>query len=88
MAYIVEFSRKAEKELQKLDKYQAKIIYNWVAKNLDGCKDPRAMGKALTADLQGYWRYEVGNYRLICDIRDDKCVVIVVKVGHRREVYR
>ena len=88
MAYTVEFSKKAEKNLQKIDNYQAKLIYNWVANNLDGCKDPRAMGKPLTADLQGYWRYEVGNYRLICDIQDNVCKVILVKVGHRREIYK
>ncbi|MCL2051812.1 MAG: type II toxin-antitoxin system RelE/ParE family toxin [Lachnospiraceae bacterium] len=79
MAYAAGFSKKAEKELQKLDKYQAKLIYNWVANNIDGCKNPRAIGKALTANLQGYWRYEVGKYRLICDIQDDVCIVIVVK---------
>jgi len=88
MVYTAVFGKKAEKELQKMDKYQAMMIYNWVANNLDGCKNPRAMGKALTANLQGYWRYEVGNYRLICDIQDNVCIVLVVKVGHRREVYR
>ena len=88
MAYTAEFGRKAEKDLQKMDKYQAKLIFNWVANNLDGCEDPRAIGKALAANLQGYWRYEVGNYRIICDIQDDVCKVIAVKVGHRREVYR
>ena len=88
MYYSAEFSKKAEKDLQKIDKYQAKLIYNWVLVNLDGCQNPRAMGRPLTANLQGYWRYEVGNYRLICDIQDNVCKIIVVKTGHRREVYR
>ena len=88
MAYIAKFSEKAEKSLNKMEKFQARLIYNWVANNLDGCKNPRAIGKPLTANLQGYWRYEVGSYRLICDIQDDICRVLVVKTGHRREIYR
>ena len=87
MAHTVKFSKKAEKNLQKIDKFQAKLIYNWIENNLDGCKNPRAIGKPLTANLQGYWRYEIGKYRIICDIQDDVCVVLVVKIGHRREVY-
>jgi len=56
----------------------------------DNPQDPRSHGKPLTGKLQGYWRYEVGKYRLICDIQDNICKVLVVKVkvGHRREVYR
>ena len=88
MTYSAKFSEKAEKSLQKMDKFQAKLIYNWVLNNLDGCKDPRAIGKPLTANLQGYWRYKIGSYRLICDIQDNVCRVIVIKAGHRKEVYR
>lgn len=88
MAYSVEFSKKAEKNLQKIDKFQAKLIYNWVINNLDGCRDPKLMGKPLTANLQNYWRYEVGNYRLICDIQDNVCKIIIIKVGHRKDIYR
>ena len=88
MPYIAEFSKNAEKNLRKMDKYQAGLIYNWVANNLDGALNPRSMGKPLNATLQGFWRYEVGNYRLICDIQDNVCKVIVVKAGHRREIYR
>ena len=88
MAYRAEFSKKAEKSLHKMDKYQATLIYNWVASNLDGCDNPRAIGKPLSANLQGYWRYEVGNYRLISDIQDNVCKVIIIKAGHRREIYR
>jgi mRNA interferase RelE/StbE len=50
--------------------------------------DPRAVGKALTGPLGGLWRYRVGNYRLICEIEDGLMRVLVVKVGHRGEVYR
>jgi len=88
MAYTAEFSKKAEKTLQKMDKFQAKLIYDWVEENLNGCADPRATGKALIANLQGYWRYEVGKYRLVCDIQDEICLVVIIKVGHRRDVYR
>jgi len=54
---------------------------------LRGTEDPRAFGKPLKADLKGLWRYRVADYRLICSIQDQRLVVLVLKVGHRRDVY-
>ena len=87
MTFRVVFTESARKELKKLDKYTQKIILLWLQKNLDGCTDPRIHGKALTANKVGQWRYRVGDYRILTSIEDDKLVILVIAVGHRREVY-
>ncbi len=88
MKYTVAFSKRARKELENLDKYTQKMIVNWIEKNLDGCEDPHAHGKALTGDLKGIWRYRIGDYRLLCDINESELVILALSIGHRREVYR
>ena len=85
--YRVEFSSKASKTMLKLDSTVSRMIYGWIDKNLDQCIDPRAHGKALTGNLSGLWRYRVGNYRLIAEIRDDRLVILMIDVGHRSEIY-
>ena len=87
--YQFELSAKAEKQFEKLDGYVQAQIGRYIDRHFnDGYIDPRSHGKPLAGKLKGYWRYDTGKYRLICDIRDDICTVIAVKVGHRREVYR
>ena len=88
MKYTVELSSRAEKDLKKIDKYQAKLITHWLLKNVEQCVDPRRHGKALTENLSGLWCYRVGNYRVVCEIKDSALVVVAVNIGHRREVYR
>ena len=63
-------------------------IVGWIEKNLVGCENPRQHGKGLTANRSGQWRYRIGDYRVIADILDDKVVIVVVAVGHRRDVYK
>lgn len=87
MTYSVVFTGMALKELKKLDRRTAFFITGWVRKNLEGCENPRLRGKALSANRRGQWRYRVGDYRLIAEIQDDKVVVLILTVGHRREVY-
>ena len=87
MTFRVVFTESARKELKKLDKYTQKIILLWLQKNLDGCSDPRIHGKALTSSRVGQWRYRIGDYRIIASIEDDKLVILVIAVGHRREIY-
>ena len=87
MIFHVEFTESARKELKKLDKYTQKIILLWLNKNIEGCSDPRVHGKPLTANRAGQWRYRVGDYRIIATIEDDRLVVLVIKIGHRREIY-
>ena len=87
MKYTVEYTKQAVKELEKLDKYTRKIILLWIDKNLEGTEDPRVHGKALTANRVGQWRYRVGDYRIIAKIEDDRLVILVITIGHRREIY-
>jgi len=85
--YKVEYTLGAIKQLKKMDKYTRKLIYAWIDKNLQGCTDPRQHGKALTANRVGQWRYRIGDYRLICEIKDNEIIILVLEVGHRREIY-
>ena len=83
--YRVEYSKRATRELKKLDRYTRQMIYSWISKNLVGCEDPRRRGKGLTADRRGQWRYRIGDYRLICHINDNKLIILALSVGHRRK---
>ena len=88
MALRVEYSKIALKQLNKMDRFDARLITSWIGKNLVGCEDPRAHGKGLTANRSVEWRYRVGNYRILCNIKDDVLVIEVFSVGHRSSVYR
>lgn len=83
----VEYLKEAAKELEKLDKPIQKQIIDYMneVKNLE---NPRSRGKGLTSNLSGLWRYRVGNYRIICNIQDDKILITVVRISHRSEVYK
>ena len=86
--YHVLLSDQARKELKKMDRYVSSLILGWIRKNLEGCENPRSIGKALTGDMSGAWRYRVGDYRILCEIHDKDIIILVLSVGHRREVYR
>ena len=88
MTYNLLYSKQAIKDLKKLDPYTQKLIKAWIEKNLLNCTDPRAHGKALTANRSGQWRYRIGDYRLICHIDDDKLIILALNVGHRRIIYK
>ena len=88
MTFYVELTESARKELKKLDPYTQKIILLWLNKNLEGCEDPRLYGKPLSANRAGQWRYRIGDYRIIAKIEDDKLIILVISIGHRREVYK
>lgn len=85
--YSVEFTAKAKKQLSKIDKTTAKLITSWLLKNLQGCENPRLHGNGLTSNRSGQWRYRVGDYRLSADIQDDKIIILILDVGHRRDIY-
>ncbi len=87
MRFTVVFSEKALKQLKKMDRYTATFITAWLRKNIEGCSDPRLYGKGLTANKQGQWRYRVGDYRIITEIQDDKVIVLVLEIGHRKNIY-
>ena len=87
MQYRVELTDRVIKQLKKIDKHTSALIIGWIEKNLDGCENPRLHGKGLTANRTGQWRYRIGNYRLICEIKDEEVLILVLEVGHRREIY-
>lgn len=85
--YKVVFSKDALKQLKKLDKSVAALIVGWIRKNLENCSDPRSHGKGLTVDRSDQWRYRVGDYRILADINDTEITILVISIGHRRDVY-
>lgn len=85
--YEVELSERFTREFRKLDKYTQKILRAWINKNLVDCENHRQHGKGLTANRSGQWRYRIGDYRLICQIEDDKMIILALTIGHRRDIY-
>ena len=85
--YRVAFTEKALKSLKKLDPNVSKMLLAWVRKNLEDCTDPRQHGKALVGDHSGQWRYRVGDYRLIAEIKDDEIIILVFNIEHRKNIY-
>ena len=75
------------KQLKKMGKSEAKMIINYM-KEIERLDNPRVRGKALVENLKGFWRYRVGDWRVICDIVDEEIIIHVIEVGHRREVYK
>ena len=88
MSYEVRFTEHADRDLRRLDRPQRAQVMAWIGRNLVGCEDPRRSGRALAGDLAGLWRYRVGEYRIVAEIHDGELVIVVIEVGHRRNVYR
>ncbi len=87
MSYSIETTTRFDREFKKLDRYTQRIIKGWIEKNLIGEDDPRRHGKGLTSNRSGQWRYRIGDYRLICQIDDNKLIILALSVGHRRDIY-
>ena len=87
MKYQVVYTKKAIKSLSKIDRSQQRLIVSWIEKNLINTDNPRASGKSLKADLKEYWRYRVGNYRILADIDNDQIKIIIFNIGHRKDIY-
>ena len=87
MQYKVIFTERAKKQLKKLDKHISALIIGWLEKNIQNCENPRLHGKGLVENKSGQWRYRIGDYRVICEIQDKEIIVLVLEVGHRREIY-
>ena len=86
MSYKLIYSEDSLKQLKKLDKSVQKLIVRYL-RNLETLEEPRAKGKALSANLKGFWRYRIADYRVICEIDDDKIIIVVVDIGHRKNIY-
>ncbi len=88
MAWKIEFLPQAEKDLEALDRQTIRRILKFLESRIKPLDDPRTIGEPLKGpELGKYWRYRIGDYRLICKIEDRRLFVIVVKVGHRKNVY-
>jgi mRNA interferase RelE/StbE len=89
LTWAIEFSEAAEVELHALDAPIKRRIVRFLRERLEPIDDPRSIGAPLRGrELGRYWKYRVGDYRLVCDIQDARLCVLVVRIGHRREVYR
>jgi len=88
LAWTIEYTKTAQDQLAKLDKPIAQRIMAFMATRIARADHPRRQGKALTGVLGGFWRYRVGDYRIVCDIQDGTLRILVVMVGHRNKVYQ
>ncbi|MGR6466655.1 type II toxin-antitoxin system RelE family toxin [Rhizobium sp. PAMB 3182] len=89
MVWTIEYNRSARKLVEKLDSQTRKRIRSFLHDRVSKLDNPRQIGSALQGDeLGNFWRYRVGDYRIICDILDQRLVVLVIEVGHRSDIYR
>ncbi|MBU3538115.1 type II toxin-antitoxin system RelE/ParE family toxin [Polynucleobacter sp. UK-Gri1-W3] len=89
MAWIIKYAESTSKQLKKLDKQTALRVVDYMDERVAALDDPRSLGKNLKGPKIGeYWRYRVGDIRVICNIVDGQMMVLVIEIGNRREVYR
>lgn len=88
MTWRIEFESAAEKELAKLGREPARRIIAFLRSRVASLADPRSIGEALKGPFAGYWKYRVGDDRVVCRIEDDRITIVIVRIGHRKEVYR
>jgi len=89
MNWAIEFAPEAVRELDKLDPQVSRRILKFLRDRVANLQDPRSIGSALQGPKLGeFWKYRVGDYRTICKIENDRFVILVLRVGHRREIYR
>ena len=87
MVWTINYSDRALKSLRKMDKQNARRIVDFMSLRIAVAADPRQSGQPLKGELGEFWRYRVGDYRVLCEIRDDELVILAATIGHRREVY-
>lgn len=87
MVWTIEFSQTARRQIRRIDKAWQRRILEYLETKLASRNDPRSLGKPLRGEKYGFWRYRVGDYRLICQIEDTRVTILVVTLGHRREIY-
>jgi mRNA interferase RelE/StbE len=89
LAWLIDFDDGAKRDLAKLDKPVARRITGFLRERVAPLDDPRSLGNAPKGSALGeFWRYRVGDYRIICDIQDKALRILVVTIGNRREIYR
>ena len=89
MVWAIEFDEAAKKELAKLDRQVAKRLLDFLKQRVISLKDPLSIGQALKGSKLGeFWKYRVGDFRIIASIQDQKMIILILRVGNRREIYR
>ena len=88
MVWAVSFTPTAEKTFGKLDRPLQRRIQKFIDTRLQTDDDPRRLGEAYTGPLKGYWKYRIGDHRLVCEIKDKVVRILVIAIGDRKEVYR
>jgi mRNA interferase RelE/StbE len=88
LAWRIEITRSATRQITKRDRTAQKSIQHFLRQRLTPVDNPRQWGRALQGEKHGLWRYRVGDYRLICDIQDEKITILVLELGHRKDAYR
>ena len=88
MAWELRFTETALKQLRKLDKQTADQITRILQEKVAKSANPRAFGKSLAGELRGFWRYRIGDYRVICELKDRELIILALAIGHRRDIYR
>ncbi len=86
--YKLLYSKSFVKSMEKLDKYVQLQIKSYIINNLENIDNPRNIGKGLKGNLSNYWRYRIGNYRILAEIVDDKLIIYLLEIGHRKSVYK
>jgi mRNA interferase RelE/StbE len=89
LVWAIEFDEAAKKELAKLDRQVARRLLDFLTQRVISLKDPRSVGQALRGSKLGeFWKYRVGDFRIIANIQDQKMIILVLRVGSRRDIYR
>jgi mRNA interferase RelE/StbE len=88
LAWQIEFDSEAEDDLNKIDRDIQRRIMRYLRERIATGKDPRRFGAPLRRELSGLWKYRLGDYRIICRIEDKRVVVYVIRIGHRKDVYK
>jgi mRNA interferase RelE/StbE len=88
LVWTIDYTDTARRALRKMDRHSARQIVEYLTDRIGAADDPHDFGKSLKGPLGDYWRYRVGDYRIICEIHENAVRVLVVDIGHRREVYK
>jgi len=88
MRFRVEYTRTAANQLKKMDRKIAVFIISYIEEKLVNCENPRLYGKSLKGALNEIWRYRVGDYRILAKIEDDRVLITIIEIGHRKDIYR
>jgi mRNA interferase RelE/StbE len=88
LSWIIEWDKRAVKELKKLSPQAKRDIINYLNQHILDTKNPKRIGKPLKGNKFGLWRYRVGDYRIICHLEDERCVVLILRIAHRQSVYK